>query len=75
MRYRYTISLMAKAMKQVAVRMSPRLHAAAMKMAKREHVSFGEFVRQGVDAHIDNLKDWTPTREPGWMTSKGKVTR
>lgn len=33
--------------------MSPRLHATAIKMAKREKISFGEFVRRAVDAHIE----------------------
>lgn len=50
-------------LKQVAVRMSPRLHSSAMKMAKREKVSFGEFVRQAVDLRIDHLKECA--MEPG----------
>lgn len=63
-------------LKQVAVRMSPRLHSAAIKMAKREKMSFGEFVRQAVDDKIENLKNWEPTGEPGWMTyEKGRITR
>jgi predicted HicB family RNase H-like nuclease len=61
---------------QVAVRMSPRLHTAAKKMAKREKMSFGEFVRQAVDSHVEALKKWTPTQESGWMTyKKGHITR
>lgn len=55
--------------------MSSRLHSAAIKMAKREKISFGEFVRQAVDHHVDHMSHWTPTKESGWMTSKGKITR
>lgn len=39
-------------MKQVAVRMSPRLHAAAIRVAKSEKVSFGEFVRCAVEDRL-----------------------
>jgi hypothetical protein len=63
-------------LKLVAVRMSPRLHRAAIKMAKREKMSFGEFVRQAVDDKVETLKNWEPTGEPGWMTyEKGSITR
>lgn len=57
-------------MKQVAVRMPEPLRRAAVKMAKREKMSFGRFVRQAVDSHIETLKQWRPTGDDGWMSSK-----
>lgn len=52
-------------MKQVAVRMSDELHLAALKMAKREQISFGELVRKAVNNHIDILKNWVPVKTGG----------
>ncbi len=43
--------------------MSPRQHTAALKMAKREKISFGALVRQAVDNHVEHLKRWVPTKE------------
>jgi predicted HicB family RNase H-like nuclease len=51
-------------MKQVAVRMYPRSQAAAVKMAKREHLSFGEFVRQAVDEKVDVLNQYIAQPKP-----------
>ena len=39
-------------MKQAAVRMTPRLHAMTMKMAAREKISFGEFVRRAIEGSL-----------------------
>jgi hypothetical protein len=43
-------------LKLVAVRMSPRIIVAATKMAKREKISFGAFVRASVGARIEILE-------------------
>jgi predicted HicB family RNase H-like nuclease len=59
----------------VTVRMSTLLHRVSVKMAKREKISLSELIRQALDSHVDTLNNWVPTKEPGWMTSKGKVTR
>lgn len=62
-------------MKQVAVRMPPRLHAAAIKEAKRQKVSFGQFVRHAVDRQVDACKQWSAPKGEGWDTMKGSITR
>jgi predicted HicB family RNase H-like nuclease len=43
-------------LKQVNVRMSRSLHFAAIKMARREKISFGEFVRRAVDEKVDGIR-------------------
>jgi len=40
-------------LKQVGVRLSPDQHKKALEAAKREGISFGEFVRQAVWDKID----------------------
>lgn len=58
-------------MKQVAVRMTDKQHAAAIKAAKRSKVSFGEFVRDAVDQRIEAMKSWIPdsrvSQGSGWI--------
>lgn len=45
----------------VGFRIRPKDHKRAMRMAKREGVSFGKFVRISVNDKVDALKDWEPT--------------
>jgi hypothetical protein len=43
-------------MKQVAVRMTPEQHHDALRRAKRDKVSFGEFVRLAVDHRLHGYR-------------------
>jgi hypothetical protein len=64
-----------KPMKQVAVRMSPLLHRTAIKEAKRQKVSFGEFVRFAVDRQIDTCWEWSAPVVEDSNPIKGSPTR
>ena len=63
----YTIFYMA-AMRQVPVRMTEKLRSAAIRMARREKISFGEFVRQAVDYRIVAAK--TAAKNLAWNQNR-----
>lgn len=50
-------------MKQVAVRMTPKLHREAIKAAGRARQTFGEFVRSSVSDRIQNMKRKTDGKD------------
>ena len=43
-------------MEQVAVRMTPKMHEAALKAAGESGESFGEFIRKSVEARLNRAR-------------------
>ena len=52
----YLFHMTNETMKQVAVRMTPKMHQEVIRMAGRARQSFGAFVRASVTERVERLK-------------------